>query len=254
MKGDSTEQAMSILMDALARVLVRLDITPSRLGEVVRTSFVRAAASAERKKTSGRPHIARIAAITGLTRAEVKRIVDSGFVHRTDQTEHLPRALRVLAAWKASRKYTKDGKPRALQFSGASPSFESLCKEFSGDIPHKAIFAELISKKLVKMRSIGEVAVATVARESSKSRADTLQLLSNAAWLIDSLTKQDQLLLWRHVQAVTPPDMSDSYFVNSVTERMRAVVDGLPAKPKGKRQKTRTDGLNVFAIVSRRDR
>src|SRR3954471_15602633 len=101
-RSEAANEPIAILLDALAVLLIKLDVTPFRLSEVARISFVRAAVAADRKKASGRPHLARIAAVTGLTRTEVKRIVDSGFDYRAREKEHLPRVLRVIEAWKSS--------------------------------------------------------------------------------------------------------------------------------------------------------
>src|ERR1043165_7270346 len=153
-RPSESEHSISILMDALALVLIKLDITPSRLNEIARSSFVKAAASEDRTKTSGQPHVARIASLTGLTRTEVKRIVDADFASQSSNNEHLPRALRVLIGWKTSRKYSMNGKSRKLAVICKAPSFESLCREFSGDIPHTAIRAELLSRRAIARQII----------------------------------------------------------------------------------------------------
>jgi len=240
-------------MDALALVLIRLDITPSRLNEVSRASFVKAAASANRKRRSGRPHVARIASLTGLSRAEVKRILDSDFGRQNDHIDHLPRTLRVLAAWKTARKYAENGKPRSLRVSGGPPSFEILCREFGGDIPHKAILAELEARRLVKVELKSGVATATISRRSLEPETAAMDVLRYAGSVIESLTNEDRLLLKRHVRTASPVTIASSYFEKSVTTRLGTIVDELPARPKRSQRASKSgDELEVFAIVSRR--
>ena len=50
---DSAETALVALLDALASVLIQLEITPARVAQIARTSFVKAGANHARKRTSG---------------------------------------------------------------------------------------------------------------------------------------------------------------------------------------------------------
>src|SRR5262245_39638915 len=106
-KRASKERALSVLVDALAAVLIQLDVTTGRLSEMLRTSFVKAGATLSRRKRSGRPHIARIAAVTGLSRLEVKKIIDAKYKHDAIRGDQEPRVLRVLRAWQDSPRYRK---------------------------------------------------------------------------------------------------------------------------------------------------
>src|SRR5262245_32991322 len=106
--------ALVALLDALASVLIQLEVTPARVTQILRTSFVKAGASQARMRTSGRPHLAKIAALTGLSRVEVKRIVAANFKPARVDSESFPRALRVLEGWRDSKIYTIRGKPKRL--------------------------------------------------------------------------------------------------------------------------------------------
>jgi len=76
---NSIERALSQLLDALAEILIPLEVTPARLAQVARSSFVKVSAKEAKMRSSGRPHLAKIAARTGLSRAEVKKIVVANF-------------------------------------------------------------------------------------------------------------------------------------------------------------------------------
>src|SRR5690349_9736838 len=93
---EDAERSLVALLEVLASMLIHLDITPARVDELMRTSFVKAGASSTRKKHSTRPHIARLAAITGLTRTEVKRIVRENYSIHVAGLETAPRTLRVI--------------------------------------------------------------------------------------------------------------------------------------------------------------
>jgi hypothetical protein len=249
---ETSEHAISILMDALALVLIKLDITPSRLNEIARSSFVKAAASADRQKSSGQPHLARIASLTGLTRTEVKRIVNAGFTHQSSHNEHLPRALRVLTAWKASRKYLKGGSSRRLPATGKSPSFESLCKEFSGDIPHTTIAAELLARGLIRVGTArGKEYVYLVGPKPSVNPGD-VDTIKFIASLLSSVATSERVLVRRRQRVPLPKNLAPAYFQNSIATRVAAFVDDLPLESKrNARTNSREQGLEVFAVVSK---
>jgi len=249
----STERALSLLVDALALLLIQLDVTPARLSEMLRTSFVKAGATLSRKKGSGRPHIARIAAVTGLTRLEVKRIVDAKFQHDSIAVEHESRIFRVVRAWQESPRYSRFTKAKALKISGAYPSFEALCKEHSGDIPHKAVVAELKNRRLIeltKRRGKDFIALNIRVRAPDSESIDTLKYV---AALVNALGKGDQVLVRQAQYVSTPSNLAASYFEKSIAERVSTLVSQLQIDPRRSRRRMgKGDGLDVYAVVSRR--
>ncbi len=92
-----------------------------------------------------KPSVSRAALLTGLTRKEAQRIVDdegSG----ADSAYALPenRAARVVAGWVRDADFHgPDGEPLALRFEGAEPTFSTLVRRFSGDVPPRAVLDEL---------------------------------------------------------------------------------------------------------------
>ena len=220
----------------------------------MRTSFVKAGASSTRKKHSTRPHIARLAAITGLTRTEVKRIVRENYSIHVAGIETAPRTLRVIAGWKGAGKYSSKGLPKPLKLSGASPSFESLCKEFSGDIPHTAVLNELVSRGRVRITTRkGEAAVVVVrsARARGDGHADKLKFISSIARV---LAKEDRVLVKAQQFVPASKEISAAYFEKSVASRVSTMIAALPiGRGRNPRKAKRKGGLDVFAIVARRE-
>ena len=197
LKEDAAELALAALLDVLASVLIPLEITPARLAQIARASFVKASVAHARMRSSGRPHLAKIAALTGLSRVEVKRLVASNYAVGRLEAENSPRALRVLSAWQSSKRYSSAGRARPLQISGPYPSFETLCREFSGDIPHKVILNELERRTNVKFQNKRSwVSV----RKPSKPRPSQQRDLANlifAASLIGEFSHGDAILVRR---------------------------------------------------------
>jgi hypothetical protein len=252
MKSDAAETALTSLIDALATILIRLDITPGRVDQLARASFVRAGAAIAKKKSSNRPHLARIAALTGLTRLEVKRIIGTNSNHRQQQIDHLPRAMRVLQAWRTTAKYSRNGRALTLRFLGRPPSFEALCKEFSGDIPHKTIATDLAARGLLrigKRRGTTHVSLLRVTTDVNPQLVDTL---TYAATFLKSIAESDRVLIRLRQRVSIPETFAAAYFEDSIAARVAGLVDDLSIDTRRQRSKaTRKNGLDVFAVVSR---
>jgi hypothetical protein len=135
------------LLTELAFVLLPRGMTPKRFGELARSAFVQVAADAS-KRQNGRVNHSRVAAQTGLSRSDVKRLLSRSVIDsvRADQTP----VARVITGWRTDRKFAdSDGKPRRLRISGSSISFTSLVKKYGGDIPHRAVLDEMLRIRAV---------------------------------------------------------------------------------------------------------
>jgi Family of unknown function (DUF6502) len=94
---------------------------------------------------SNRVNISGIAAITGMPRAEVSRILNSsgspttrGIKGRQNITS------KILSAWHCDPNYlTASRRPRNLRIFGGGPTFESLVRRYGQGIPIRAVLDEL---------------------------------------------------------------------------------------------------------------
>lgn len=249
-RGHSADADLGKLFDALAPVLIPLDITPSRLAQIARASFVKAGAKQAKVQSSGRPHLARIAALTGLSRSEVKRLVASGYKIETSSSDSLPRALRVLSAWRSSNTYTSRGRPRQLPILGRPPSFDALCKAHSGDIPYTVILDELQRRQCVVVsRRSNRVAVAKSKNGINRYLREHAMLTFATALLQDAL--QDELVLVRRKQKIaSSSDLSDAYVQTAIANRLTDLLDQLPDL-FAKRNSPKRNIVNVFTLVSK---
>jgi len=247
---DPAEIALAALLDALASVLIALEITPSRLAQIARASFVRAGANQARTRSSGRPHLARIAALTGLSRVEVKRIVAANFSIGVVDPDTTPRAVRVLIGWRTSRDFSSRGKPRRLPISGRSPSFYWLCKSFSGDIPHTVILDELQRQgRVIVTKDRKWVSVARERNGSKRNRQEQEALIFAAGFLNDAL-RPGARIVKRKEQISASRSVSDAYVENAVAGRVTELLDQMPDLFGGRRRSKRSK-LNVYALVAR---
>jgi len=129
------------LLVELAYVLLPRGMTPKGFSELARFAFVQAATEIS-KLRNGRVNYSRVAAQTGLSRADVKRLLETG-VLELRRNSHAP-TRRVIDAWRTDRLFTNRlGRPRRLRITGSNASFASLVKKYGGDVTHRAVLDEL---------------------------------------------------------------------------------------------------------------
>jgi len=151
-KNDLDELLFEILSN-IAAILVSTGYGFARVNRLTKIAFVRAADSAEFESDS-RLSIARIAALTGLTRTDVSQIVRQ----RNNKTSTVEgptnRVARVAIGWATDKKYSQEGRrPRQLEFAGPGNSFTALVRQYSGDIPPKAMLTEMVRLGMARRNS-----------------------------------------------------------------------------------------------------
>jgi len=178
---DALDASLKAILDSLAGLLVTTGYGYTRLAKLAKLSFVEAARSIDReneRKVSN----ARIAALTGLTRTDVSQLLRKGNEYSADAAEPANRALRVVRGWLADARYaTPSGEPRRLQFKGSGPSFSSLVKKYSGDIPARAMLSEM--KRLRMVSHDNNDGVVLVREKIGISRATTLTVRAISPWV-----------------------------------------------------------------------
>lgn len=156
--GDNKEQklfaALYRLLKPLVRLLLRNNIPYAAFAEVARRAYVEIAATdftVQGRKQSD----SRIATITGLTRKEVARIKKLNFAGQQPDVKRYHRAARVVFGWVHDDSYhDEDGQLLDLPFdSQQGPSISSLVREYSGDMPARAIVDELVRVGVVEKRA-----------------------------------------------------------------------------------------------------
>ena len=134
----------AVLQDLLAELALTLlprGMTPGRFNEMASAAFVQAAADISRLR-NGRVNHSRVSAQTGLTRADVKRLLEQTTFDSARQSP--PPVERVIDGWRTDREFAyRPGHPKRLRLSGQSGSFTRLVRKYGGDVPHRAILDEL---------------------------------------------------------------------------------------------------------------
>jgi hypothetical protein len=131
------------ILRPLVRILLRNGVAYGTLAGLVRRVYVDVAydefAPEGRKQTA-----TRVSALTGLTRKEVKRLLELEAEPETEGQARFSRGVRVVSGWMNDRQFhDSKGKPAHLPIEGARKSFTALVKKYSGDITVRAMLTML---------------------------------------------------------------------------------------------------------------
>jgi Family of unknown function (DUF6502) len=137
-------KALQQLLEPLAGFAFDCGLSVNAVNLLLRVAAVRSAA--RQQYENGQPkNISGIAAMTGVSRGEVSRILKEDFVCADQMSDrHLNPANKILKAWHCDHKFlTAQGRPAELKLYGRGSTFESLVNQYGRGIPVRAIFDEL---------------------------------------------------------------------------------------------------------------
>jgi len=118
----------------------------------------------------------RVSVITGLTRHEVKKLLATTSQEEFKIEERHHRATSIINGWRFDSKYhDKNGLPLELQLKGSSKSFESLVKQYGGDITFRSILDELVRSDSLELLADNKV---RLKRKRFLPNADEEQIIS----------------------------------------------------------------------------
>lgn len=151
-------RAYRVLLGPLVRILLRQGISYAEFSEVAKAVYVEIALK-DFKVPGRRTTRTRIAVITGLTRKEVKRVIDDAIKERYEPRTKFNRLGRVLVGWHTDTDFTGPyGMPLELQYETNhedEPTFSELVKRHSGDMSPRSILDELIRVGAVRETDTG---------------------------------------------------------------------------------------------------
>ena len=163
--SDSLHKVLSAavlrLLRPLVRVLLRHGMAYGTFSELARKAYVEEG-FLQVAEAGKRPTVSGVAALTGLTRKETKRLRELEVVDDEASSHRYSRAIRVISGWTRDRRFqTGAGAPAVLPMEGDQGSFSALVKEYSGDIPPAAMLSVLESSGTV---SVGDHGITLQAR------------------------------------------------------------------------------------------
>ena len=141
--------ALSMLMEPLAKLCVANGLPFQAVEEKLKESFIAAARQAHSGLPPHRLH-SRISTATGLNRREVARIdgKESGKGDPPRERKRAP-AAEVFTRWRSDPSLQgKNKRPLSLPRQGPAPSFETLAQSVTRDVHPRTILEELCRLKL----------------------------------------------------------------------------------------------------------
>jgi len=174
--GAALSEAAQAVLRPLVRILLRNGVAYGAFAELTRRVYAEVAerefALAGRKQT-----VSRISTLTGLTRKEVTRIQSEEGPSQADN-ERYNRPARVISGWVREKRYhDRRGRPAELQMEGDARSFSALVREFSGDIPPRAMADELARVGAIEIMPEGKVRLLTRAYIPRGDQVEKLGIL-----------------------------------------------------------------------------
>tara|TARA_R110001592_G_scaffold363396_3_gene687802 strand:+ start:16107 stop:16937 length:831 start_codon:yes stop_codon:yes gene_type:complete len=164
------------LLRPLVAVLLRHGMPYGTFAELARKAYVEEAFA--QGGAGKRPTVSSVSAMTGLTRKETKRLRELDIIDEQDSSRRYSRAIRVVSAWTSDPRFlSARGEPAVLPFDGASVSFATLVKEFSGDIPHAAMLSVLEAGGTVAVSEAGITLLERAYLPSSSTPLDKIDIL-----------------------------------------------------------------------------
>jgi hypothetical protein len=140
----AARKSLTKMLRPLSAFALDCGLSMSEVNLILRTAAVQSAAFRQLENSS-RVNISGIAAITGIPRGEVSRILNPGGDPRIGAIQGRQNITsRILSAWHCDPDYlTAARRPRNLKLFGSGSTLESLVRTYGHGIPVRAILDEL---------------------------------------------------------------------------------------------------------------
>ena len=179
---DSQNSLVEFLTE-FARYLLAAGISISQFQEAAQRAFLKAAAR-DARFANAKVNQSAVAAMTGLTRSQVRAILRTP-VNAASQRAN--RVERLVRGWLTDPLFTSAaGNARVLQRNGRGASFATLARKYGGDVPPRALQAELLRQGFVRLRGT-RIALSNTARRTREPVA-----LSQLAVALADLISQNE--------------------------------------------------------------
>jgi len=169
-------RAIHTLLRPLVRILLRNGIAYGSFADLAKKTYVDVAFedfAPEGKKQT----VARVSALTGLTRKETKRLHEMQHSDPDLSQQRYNRAIPVISGWLNDAEcHDAGGHPVSLPVDGARGSFAALVKKYSGDMTTQSMLAVLSAASSVA-REDDRVRLVQHAYVPGKDPADKLHIL-----------------------------------------------------------------------------
>ena len=196
---DHLRRALSLMFKPLVRLLIAQGVTHAEFSETAKDVYVETAL--RHFETDGRVNKSRVAILTGLTRKEVKNVIDRALSSTGREKTH-SRPARVLTGWYSDPQFQGPyGIPLELSYENGddeTPSFVDLVRRYSGDMAPRQMLNQLIESGAVvevdnRYKAVSRIFVHSVLSPEMIQRLGRVgyRVFSSAARNIDRKTEKD---------------------------------------------------------------
>ena len=184
---DHLRRALSLMFKPLIRLLIAQGVTHAEFSETAKKVYVETAL--RHFETDGRINKSRVAILTGLTRKEVKNVIDRS-LNSDHKEKTYSRPARVLTGWYSDPTFQGPyGIPLELPYEigneDESPSFVELVKRYSGDMAPRQMLNQLVESGAV-VEVEGRYKVVSRTFVHSKLSPDLIRRLGNVGYRVFS--------------------------------------------------------------------
>jgi len=174
------------LLRPLVRVLLDHGVAHGAFADLSRQVFVEEG-FAYLERSGQRATVSGVAALTGLSRKEVKRLRELDPDGAGESAQRYNRAVRVISGWVNDPRFSCEGVPLDLSLENGPESFAELVRDYSGDVPPAAMLALLQASGNVLVDD-GEVTLVERAYIPMSTPLDRLNILgTDSAELIGTI-------------------------------------------------------------------
>lgn len=219
---NSLDKTAREILGPLIQVLLNHGMAHGAFAELARQVFVDEGFR-HVERSGERATISAVAALTGLSRKEVKRLREPTDTADNDSRQRYNRAVRVISGWVNDPRFQDaQGGPAVLDIDGPDSSFAQLVRDYSGDVPVVAI--------LKLLESGGNVV-----------RKDNHVILNNRAYIPMS-TPVDRL-------NILGTDVAE--LIRTIAHNMAAAPDARLFQRKVSNDRVSRDAVASFRVLSR---
>ena len=184
---DHLRAALSLMFKPLIRLLIAQGVTHAELSETAKEVYVETAL--RHFDSDGRINKSRIAILTGLTRKEVKNVIDRS-LNSDHKEKTYSRPARVLTGWYSDPMFQGPyGIPLELPYEigneNEEPSFVELVKRYSGDMAPRQMLNQLMESGAV-VEVEGRYKAASRTFVHSKLSPDLIRRLGSVGYRVFS--------------------------------------------------------------------
>src|SRR5690606_8439266 len=153
-------------MSEFARFLIAAGITSKRYASISRLAYF-VAASNHARFGNDRLNQSAVAAMTGLTRVQVRSFAKQASPSPNQTSERID---TVIEGWTTDPAFTDlDSSPKPLRLSGGGKTFLALARLYGGDLPARSLLRELQRHGLVSVRN----GCASLRKSAVRNRAES---------------------------------------------------------------------------------